>query len=130
MFPEPTRHTRVLKIVGHTIRVKAEGAAFGDAAIDPLISWSRYLVQLKDWFAENPGAEWVSDVKAMQKLLHQGDSIYQMMQVTDEEGISIEDYIVWHKTTLLDMVFLQQDVFDEVDESMPLTQQHESFQLI
>jgi len=99
-------------------------------AIDPLISWSRYLDQLKDWFAENFGAEWVSDVKAMQELLHQGDSIYQMMQVTGEEGISIEDYIVWQKATLLDMVFLQQDAFDEVDESMPLTRQHESFQLI
>ncbi|MCP4876657.1 MAG: V-type ATP synthase subunit A, partial [Gammaproteobacteria bacterium] len=99
-------------------------------AIDPLISWSRYLDQLKDWFAENFGAEWVSDVKAMQELLHQGDSIYQMMQVTGEEGISIEDYMVWQKATLLDMVFLQQDAFDEVDESMPLTRQHESFQLI
>jgi V/A-type H+-transporting ATPase subunit A len=99
-------------------------------AIDPLISWSRYLDQLKDWFAENFGAEWVSDVKTMQELLHQGDSIYQMMQVTGEEGISIEDYIIWQKATLLDMVFLQQDAFDEVDESMPLTRQHESFQLI
>ncbi len=33
MFPEPTRHTRVLEIVGDTIRVKAQGAAFGDLAI-------------------------------------------------------------------------------------------------
>jgi V/A-type H+-transporting ATPase subunit A len=99
-------------------------------AIDPLISWSRYLEQLKDWFAENFGAEWVSDVKAMQELLRRGDSIYQMMQVTGEEGISIEDYIVWQKATLLDMVFLQQDAFDDVDASMPLERQHESFQLI
>ncbi|MGD9043768.1 MAG: V-type ATP synthase subunit A [Desulfobacterales bacterium] len=99
-------------------------------AIDPLISWSRYLDQLKDWFAENLGPGWVSDVKAMQELLHQGDSIYQMMQVTGEEGISIEDYMVWQKATLLDMVFLQQDAFDDVDASMPLERQLESFQLI
>ena len=99
-------------------------------AIDPLISWSRYLDQLKDWFAENFGDQWVGDVKAMQELLHQGDSIYQMMQVTGEEGVSIEDYVIWQKATLLDMVFLQQDAFDEVDESMPLTRQYESFQLI
>jgi V/A-type H+-transporting ATPase subunit A len=99
-------------------------------AIDPLISWSRYLDQLKDWFAENLGAEWISDVKAMQELLRQGDTIYQMMQVTGEEGISIEDYIIWQKATLLDMVFLQQDAFDDVDASMPLERQHESFQLI
>jgi V/A-type H+-transporting ATPase subunit A len=99
-------------------------------AIDPLISWSRYLGQLKDWFAEHFGAEWVSAVKAMQELLHQGDSIYQMMQVTGEEGISIEDYILWQKATLLDMVFLQQDAFDDVDVSMSLERQQKSFQLL
>ena len=33
MFPELTRHTRVREIVGDTIRVKAEGAAFGDLAV-------------------------------------------------------------------------------------------------
>jgi V/A-type H+-transporting ATPase subunit B len=33
MFPELTRHTRVLEIVGDTIRVRAQGAAFGDLAI-------------------------------------------------------------------------------------------------
>ena len=99
-------------------------------AIDPLISWSRYLDQLKDWFSENLSPEWVDDVKAMQELLERGDSIYQMMQVTGEEGISIEDYIVWQKATLLDMVFLQQDAFDDVDASMPRERQLESFRLI
>ena len=33
MFPELKRHTRVLEIVGDTIRVKATGAAFGDLAL-------------------------------------------------------------------------------------------------
>ncbi len=99
-------------------------------AIDPLISWSRYLDQLKDWFTENFGAEWASDVKAMQELFHRGDSIYQMMQVTGEEGISIEDYILWQKATLLDMVFLQQDAFDAVDASMSLERQQKSFQFL
>ena len=99
-------------------------------AIDPLISWSRYLDQLKDWFTENFGAEWASDVKAMQELFHRGDSIYQMMQVTGEEGISIEDYILWQKATLLDMVFLQQDAFDAIDASMSLERQQKSFQML
>jgi V/A-type H+-transporting ATPase subunit A len=99
-------------------------------AIDPLISWSRYLDQLQGWFAENCGTEWISDVKTMQELLHQGDAIYQMMQVTGEEGISMEDYIVWQKSTLLDMVFLQQDAFDEVDASMSLERQLKSFKLL
>ena len=99
-------------------------------AIDPLISWSRYLDQLKDWFAENLGPEWVDDVKAMRELLVRGDSIYQMMQVTGEEGITIEDFVIWQKSMLLDMVFLQQDAFDDVDASMSLERQQKSFHLL
>ena len=99
-------------------------------AIDPLISWSRYLDQLKDWFTANLDPGWVDDVKAMQELLHRGDAIYQMMQVTGEEGITPEDFIVWEKSVLLDMVFLQQDAFDDVDASMSLERQQKSFQLL
>ena len=99
-------------------------------AIDPLISWSRYLDQLGDWFRENLYGSWVEDVKTMQGLLVQGDSIYQMMQVTGEEGISLEDFITWQKATLVDMVFLQQDAFDEVDAAMSLDRQLQSFKLV
>ena len=42
----------------------------------------------------------------------------------------IEDYVIWQKATLLDMVYLQQDAFDAVDASMSLERQLESFQLL
>jgi V/A-type H+-transporting ATPase subunit A len=99
-------------------------------AIDPLISWSRYLDQLKDWFNTNLDTQWVSGVNAMQEILHQGDAVYQMMQVTGEEGITMEDFVLWQKATLLDMVYLQQDAFDAVDISMPRERQAESFKLL
>jgi V/A-type H+/Na+-transporting ATPase subunit A len=99
-------------------------------AIDPLISWSRYLDQLQAWFTENIDKSWVQDIKAMQSLLQQGEGIYQMMQVTGEEGVTIEDYVRWQKATLFDMVYLQQDAFDPVDISMPRERQLESFRLL
>jgi V/A-type H+-transporting ATPase subunit A len=99
-------------------------------AIDPLLSWSRYFDQLKPWFDKNVSATWVDDVKKMHEMLHRGDAIYQMMQVTGEEGITIEDYIEWQKATLIDMVFLQQDAFDEVDISVSRERQQESFGLL
>ncbi|AMO57564.1 ATP synthase subunit A [Endozoicomonas montiporae] len=98
-------------------------------AIDPLISWSRYLDQLKDWYGNNLSPEWVEDVKEMQKLLVQGDSINQMMQVTGEEGVTLEDYVTFQKSFLLDMVYLQQDAFDDVDSSCPLPRQKACFEL-
>lgn len=99
-------------------------------AIDPLISWSRYLDQLDDWFSKNIDVNWVDNVKAMQALLEQGDGIYQMMQVTGEEGITEDDFTTWQKSLLLDMVYLQQDAFDEVDACMSRERQLESFQLL
>ncbi|UCG72735.1 MAG: V-type ATP synthase subunit A [Chromatiales bacterium] len=99
-------------------------------AIDPLISWSRYLDQLADWFSEHLGPEWVGDVKALTELLHEGDQINQMMQVTGEEGVTLEDFVRLQKATLVDMVFLQQDAFDDVDASMPRERQLKSFALL
>jgi len=99
-------------------------------AIDPLISWSRYLGQLEGWFNHNLGDDWVGMVQELQELLVEGDSIYRMMQVTGEEGISLEDYVKWQKSVLLDMVYLQQDAFDEVDSSMSRERQVESFRFL
>jgi V/A-type H+-transporting ATPase subunit A len=99
-------------------------------AIDPLISWSRYLDQLAAWFGENLGEDWVESVKAMTELLHKGDSIHQMMQVTGEEGITLEDFVEWQKSVLLDMVYLQQDAFDEVDAAVTRERQLMSFRLL
>ncbi|MCX7106972.1 MAG: V-type ATP synthase subunit A [Methylococcales bacterium] len=99
-------------------------------AIDPLISWSRYLDQLAVWFTGNIDVNWVRDVKAMQDLLVQGDVIYQMMQVTGEEGITEEDFVTWQKSLLLDMVYLQQDAFDAIDACMSRERQLESFHLL
>ena len=100
-------------------------------AIDPLISWSRYLDQMRDWFAENSVAELGGGRQGGSTTsCIEGDSVHQMMQVTGEEGITIEDFVTWQKSVLLDMVYLQQDAFDDVDASMPRERQVESFELL
>ena len=99
-------------------------------AIDPLISWSRYLDQMSEWYAKNLSPTWVEDVKAAHELLRRGDDIYQMMQVTGEEGTTLDDFLAWQKSVFLDMVFLQQDAYDAVDSSMPLERQKRSFELV
>lgn len=92
-------------------------------AIDPLISWSRYLEQLAPWYAQHLDATWTDRVSALKDLLVRGDGVQQMMQVTGEEGITTEDYVVYLKALFLDMVFLQQDAFDKVDASVPMDRQ-------
>jgi V/A-type H+-transporting ATPase subunit A len=96
-------------------------------AIDPLISWSRYLEQLASWFADHVDPAWVQRVLAMQTLLEQGDAVQQMMQVTGEEGVTTEDYVSYQKALFLDMVYLQQDAFDRVDASVTPERQRAAF---
>jgi len=99
-------------------------------AIDPLISWSRYLGQLDPWLSKNLDPNWGRDVMQLRQLLQDGDTINQMMQVTGEEGITLEDFITWQKSVLVDMAFLQQDAFDQVDACMPRSRQLESLKMI
>lgn len=99
-------------------------------AVDPLISWSRYLDQLRSYFDTHLRPGWTDSVLALSQLLDKGDSIYQMMQVTGEEGITLEDYVTYQKSLFLDMVYLQQDAFDPVDSSTPQERQKETFELV
>jgi V/A-type H+-transporting ATPase subunit A len=99
-------------------------------AIDPLISWSRYLDQLKPWYETHMQAGWTEQVRALLGLLSDGDAALQMMQVTGEEGVTLEDFVTYQKALLLDLVYLQQDAYDPVDASTPLDRQQVAFGLV
>lgn len=92
-------------------------------AIDPLLSWSRYREQLRPWAAAHLAGDWTDRVDELTALLARGDEIARMEQVTGEEGISVEDYVVMDAARFVDMVFLQQDAFDAIDASMSLERQ-------
>lgn len=98
-------------------------------AIDPLLSWSRYREQLQPFFDSELDPHWTASVTQMHELLRKGDNIYQMMQVTGEEGVTINDYVTYQKSLFFDMVYLQQDAFDKVDVTVPIARQKASFLL-
>jgi V/A-type H+-transporting ATPase subunit A len=99
-------------------------------AVDPLISWSRYLEQLQSWYETNMEPTWTTKVSRISELLKQGHEINNMMQVTGEEGITMEDYITYHKSLMFDMIYLQQDAYDPVDVSVPVERQKILFNLL
>jgi V/A-type H+-transporting ATPase subunit A len=99
-------------------------------AVDPLLSWSRYLHQISEWLDREMSFGWADRVKELTELLKRGDSIQQMMQVTGEEGITVEDFIIYEKAVMVDMVYLQQDAFDEVDATTSLERQKRAFELL
>jgi V/A-type H+-transporting ATPase subunit A len=99
-------------------------------AVDPLLSWSRYNEQLSNWYAKELDADWTANVKSTLQLLKQGENIYQMIQVAGEEGISLDDYVIYQQALFLDIVYLQQDAFDDVDVSVSLERQKDNFKRI
>lgn len=96
-------------------------------SVDPLLSWSRYLKQLQSWYASEIAPDWTKKVQEMIDLLEKGDAVLQMMQVTGEEGVTVEDFVTYQKALFLDMVYLQQDAFDAVDASCTLERQKLNF---
>lgn len=99
-------------------------------AVDPLISWSRYLSQLQPWYENNVEPGWTEKVAKISQLLHDGQRVNNMMQVTGEEGITMDDYILYHKALMFDMTYLQQDAYDPVDVSVPIARQKIAFNLL
>ena len=83
-------------------------------AIDPLISWSKYVEQMKVTL-DTLDPKWVSMVKETQRLIFTGDEIKKRMDVVGEEGTSLADFITYLKAELIDAVYLQQNAFDAVD---------------
>ncbi len=98
-------------------------------AVDPLLSWSRYREQLAPWYAREMGPGWAAKIEGMLRLLIRGAEIQQMIQVTGEEGVSLEDFVAYQAALFLDMVYLQQDAFDPVDAAVPLSRQTAQFEL-
>ncbi len=96
-------------------------------AVDPLLSWTRYTEQLANWYDHEMEAGWTARVAEILELLRKGDAVLQMMQVTGEEGITLDDFVLHQKAQFVDMVFLQQDAFDEVDAAAPIERQREMF---
>jgi V/A-type H+-transporting ATPase subunit A len=99
-------------------------------AVDPLLSWSRYREQLAAWYAERMGDLWRRRVDEMIALLQRGEEVSQMMQVTGEDGVTLDDFVAYQSALMLDMTYLQQDAFDDVDSAAPLDRQKASFERI
>ena len=111
-FEEPVTQA-TLKVVGafHGLsRERSDARKY--PAIDPLISWSKY--------------ESVIDRKKMEyckNVLHHGSEVDSMMKVIGEEGTTLDDYIIYLKSEMLDSVYLQQNSFDLVDANCTTARQ-------
>lgn len=118
-FEEPVTQA-TLKVVGafHGLsRERSDARRY--PAIDPLISWSKY-----DSFID------AAQVKRGHQILQKSHDVFQMMKVIGEEGTSLKDFIDYLKGEFFDFVYLQQNAFDNVDESTSAERQKYTFNFI
>ncbi|MBU1998279.1 MAG: V-type ATP synthase subunit A, partial [Candidatus Omnitrophica bacterium] len=118
-FEEPVTQS-TLKVVGafHGLsRERSDARRY--PAIDPLISWSKYSSFID-----------AKQIKAGHDILKRSYDVFQMMKVIGEEGISLKDYTDYLKGEFLDFVYLQQNAFDQVDESTAAERQKYAFAFI
>jgi V/A-type H+-transporting ATPase subunit A len=98
-------------------------------AIDPLISWSKYLDQMKEKL-DQIDPSWVGMIKQSQKLVFNADEVKKRMDVVGEEGTSLADFITYLKGEFLDAVYLQQNAFDKVDAYNTIERQVYTFRKV
>lgn len=128
-FEEPVTQA-TLSVVGafHGLS-RARSDARRYPAIDPLISWSKYVDDVgQELEARVEG--WNKMVKRAAKILREGDEIGKRMEVVGEEGISMKDMITYLKSELYEFSYLQQNAFDKEDAYCPLQRQVPLFKLI
>lgn len=128
-FEEPVTQA-TLAVVGAFLGLSRERSdARRYPAIDPLISWSKYVVEVSkelDKHAEG----WGEMVKKAREILFKGYEIGKRMEVVGEEGTALEDMIIYLKAELYDFSYLQQNSFDKEDAYCPLDRQIPLFKLI
>ncbi|MGR3175475.1 MAG: V-type ATP synthase subunit A [Candidatus Scalindua sp.] len=118
-FEEPVTQA-TLKVVGafHGLsRERSDARRY--PAIDPLESWSKYT-GIIDNRSRNHTV----------RLLSKAHEIGQMMKVVGEEGITLDDYILYLKGEFFDNVYLQQNAFDLVDMATSEERQKKVFAMI
>ena len=118
-FEEPVTQA-TLKVVGafHGLsRERSDARKY--PAIHPIDSWSKY-----------PSILSPEKVDYVRKLIYRSNEVSQMMKVVGEEGTSLDDYVRFLKGDFVDDVYLQQNSFDPVDNSVSKERQDHIFNLM
>jgi V/A-type H+/Na+-transporting ATPase subunit A len=128
-FEEPVTQATMAVVGAFHGLSRARSDARRYPAVDPLISWTKYLEEAgKDLTKQLP--DWSAKVKRAYSFLIKGDDIGKRMEVVGEEGTSIQDMITFLKSELYEFSYLQQNAFDKEDCYCPLDRQIPLFVLI
>lgn len=101
-------------------------------AVDPIDSYSKYLEypEMIEYLNKNINPHWVDDIIHTKDLLLRGREAQEQINILGDDGVPLSYHDRYWKSELLDRVILQQDGFDEVDQSTPMKRQEYMLELI
>lgn len=128
-FEEPVTQA-TLSVVGAFLGLSKERSdSRRYPAIDPLISWSKYIPGVGAELSAVV-ANWSSMVMEAKEILLEGREIGKRMEVVGEEGTALDEMVIHLKAELYDFSYLQQNFFDKEDSYCTLERQIVLFLLI
>lgn len=129
-FSEPvTQHTkRFVRCFWGLDRQLANARHY--PAISWLESYSEYLDDVTDWWAENAGPEWAEDRAEMMELLQKEERLQQVVKLVGPDALPDSQRFVLEVCTLFKNAFLQQNAFDETDRYSTVEKQLKMLQII
>ena len=94
-------------------------------AVDPVDSYSKYLEypEIIEYLNQKVEKGWVDKVTRTKYIIRRGKDAYEQINILGDDGVPISYHEQYWKSELIDFVILQQDAFDDIDASTPLTRQ-------
>ncbi len=98
-------------------------------AIDPVDSYSKYLEypEIQEYLNEKVAPGWVNMVLEAKNIVLRGKEAAEQINILGDDGVPMDYHDRFWKSELIDFVILQQDAFDKIDSSSPLSRQKYMF---
>ena len=101
-------------------------------AIDPLDSYSKYLEYpgFRDYLDEKIEKDWALKVEKARDILRRSVESSDQISILGDDSVPVEYHEIFWKGELIDFALLQQDAFDDIDQSTPMGRQRYMLNLI
>jgi V/A-type H+-transporting ATPase subunit A len=88
-------------------------------------SYSKYLEypEIQEYLNKNITETWVATVLRAKNFVQRGKEAYEQINILGDDGVPLEYHDRFWKAELIDFIILQQDAFDSIDASCPLSRQ-------
>ncbi len=99
-------------------------------SVNWLKSYSLYMHNVKKWYHENIGSEWLNMREKAMAILQKESELQEIIQLVGPDALPPKDQMVLESAKMLREDFLQQNAYHEVDTYCPSKKQYEMLEMI